>query len=410
MSNLPQDFYKSVRSSISNSLPDGAVLILAGNSQIERTNDVPYPFRQRNNFLYLTGISQPDAYLVLTSTSEQLYIKQLHPFMEVWEGRSNQIDKLKKISGVEKIVEYKKTEDFISDVLPKGRTLIYLDTPDSIEAQPATWYLWRLIQDEHPHLEIASINDQINQLRLIKSEDEVALIKEAISHTESALNHIRPLLKQGVTELEIASEFIRFASIKGFEQAFPPIVSFGKNSCVIHHTPDDTKLKNGDLVLFDVGLEVGGYASDISRTIHVGSTSDRQKQIYQAVLDVQTQAIKLMRPGIKFDDFEKQAAEIMQDKLVQIGLFESIKQSARLEGDLQWPAYRRYFNHYISHYLGLDAHDVGPRDAALKPGMVLTCEPGIYIADEGIGVRIEDDILITADGNINLSAGVFLDN
>lgn len=404
MKTLPMDSYTNARKALAKTLPKGSILILAGNIELERTKDVPYPFRQSNNFLYLTGINIPDAYLVLAHESEELYIKQLHPFMEAWEGRSNKIAELEKMSGINQISEYKKLDELIENVLEKAKGVVYLDMPDTHEAQPAAWQLWRMIQDNYPEIELAAINDQIDALRVVKSPEEIDLIQTAIDETYLALNHVIPLLKPGVTELEIAAEFVRFASAKGLEQAWPPIVSFGKNSCVIHHTPDQTALKAGDLVLFDVGLEVGGYASDISRTLQIGEGSERQDKVRQAVADVQAESIKLMKPGIKFDEFERQSAQITIHKLVELGLFKSAEEANQPEGDLQWPAYRRYFNHYTSHFLGLDAHDVGDREAEFVPDMVLTCEPGIYIAEEGIGVRIEDDILITMQGNEILSA------
>lgn len=411
MKTLPKSFYKEKRKQLAKSLSPDSTLILAGNSELERTKDVSYPFRQSNNFLYLTGIGQPDAFLVITkaqdeSVTEQLYIRQLHPFMAVWEGRSNQIDELKKQSGIEDIQEYKKIDELLAD-LPQ---IVYLDMPDDKSAQIAAWQLWQQIKESHPDVELTAINPTIETMRMIKSDEEIARIQEAVSQTDTLLQHIRPLLKPGVTERVIAAEFVRAGSEAGLEQAWPPIVSFGKNGCVIHHTPDDTKLAEGDLVLFDVGVEIGGYASDISRMVQVGQMSDRQKEVLEAVQSVQSDAIKLMKPGIRFNEFERQAAEIMVHKLIELGLFTSVEEGMRLEGDLEWPAYRRYFNHYTSHYLGLDAHDVGSREAVFEPGMVLTCEPGIYIAEEGIGVRIEDDILITEDGNENLSAGVVLDN
>jgi len=404
MKSLSASLYIQARKKLMESLAQDSILILSGNSEVERTKDVPYPFRQSNNFLYTTGISQPDAYLVIAANSEQLFIKELHPFMAAWEGRSNQVDDLKRKSGIEQISEYAKFEDLLDVLLGEHSGVVYLDMPDSHAAQPAAWQMWRMIQDSYPDRELAAVNEQIDSLRVIKATEEIALIQESIDETHKAIDHVIPLLQPSVTELEIAAEFVRFASAQGIEQAWPPIVSFGKNSCIIHHTPDQTKLQDGDLVLFDVGLEVGGYASDISRTLQIGTATDRQKQVYQAVADVQQEALKLMRPGVKFDEFERQAAEIMQHKLVEIGLFTSLEEARRPEGDLQWPAYRRYFNHMTSHFLGLDAHDVGPRDAEFAPGMVLTCEPGIYIAEEGIGVRIEDDILITEQGNEILSA------
>lgn len=387
--------------------PD-SMLILAGNSEIERTADATYPFRQSNNFLYLTGISQPDAILVLKKTQderiiEELYITQLHPFMAVWEGRSNQIADLASKSGISVIREYQERNDLISQLLADAPQIVYIDMPDTTASQIAAWQLWNLIKESHPDIELAAINPEIEHLRVIKSDEEVDAISRAISETHQAIAYAKSLLQTGITEREIAAEFIKFCSARGYEQAFPPIISFGKNTCIIHHQPDETKLSKGDLVLFDVGVEVDGYAADISRTFSIGELGERQQQVVDAIQFVQQEALALMKPGVKFNEFERQAAQIMANTLVKIGLFETLEKANELEGELQWPAYRRYFNHMTSHFLGLDAHDVGSREAVFEAGMVLTCEPGIYIAEEGIGVRIEDDVLITAEGNRLLS-------
>lgn len=407
--------YKQRRNRLAETMNSSSILILAGNTGLERTNDVAYPFRQSSNFLYLTGVNQPDAVLVLHKgqsnvITEELYITQLHPFMAAWEGRSNKIDELQQISGIKDIKEYKKSPGVLSELLTNDIQIVYLDTPDTSAAQIAAWWLWDQIKEMKPDLEITSINPALNDLRVTKDDEEVKLIQEAIHQTDLALQHVQPLLVPGVTEREIAAEFIKFATVKGYDQSWPPVISFGKNSVVIHHTPDDTRLQEGDFVLFDVGIEVEGYSSDISRMVVPKHSTDRQEEVLEAVKSVQADAIALMKPGIKFNEFEEQAAQIMAQKLVDLGLFMSLEEANSIEGELQWPAYRRYFNHYTSHYLGLDAHDVGDRDIELAPGMVLTCEPGIYIAEEGIGVRIEDDILITEDGNRNLSEDVQLNS
>lgn len=408
MKELTAPIYTKRRQELAENMDSGSILILAGNGNLERTRDVDYHFKQSNNFLYLTGISQPDALLVVYkdnhgSVTESLYVVELHPIMAVWEGRSNHGDELSQKSGITDVLEYKKTEELIQTLLKGKDQIVYLDMPDTKTAQIAAWELWRLIKETYPDQELAAINPAIEALRVIKTPEEIELIESAIAETRAAIEHVKPLLLPGVTERAIAVEFVRFCSERGFEQAWPPVISFGKSACVIHHTPDDTKLSDGDLVLFDVGVEVEGYAADISRMITIGDVSDRQKEVLQAVKDVQADALKLMKPGIKFDEFERQAAEIMCNKLIDLGLFTNKEEAIKPEGELQWPAYRRYFNHMTSHFLGLDAHDVGPRDAEFAPGMVLTCEPGIYIAEEGIGVRIEDDVLITAEGNRLLS-------
>lgn len=408
---MKAQMYRQRRKQVVTTMASGSILILAGNRELERTKDISYPFRQSNNFLYLTGINQPDAFLVIRKDRDQqvretLYIAELHPFMAVWEGRTNHIQDITQICGIDQVMEYKEVEEFLSD-LPQ---VIYVDMPDDTSAQIAAWQLWDKIKSDNPDAELTAINSVITELRTIKGPEEIDLIRSAVHETGKLLSHIRPLLVPGVTERAIAAEFVRAASEQGYEQSWPPIVSFGNNSCIIHHTPDDTKLQDGDLVLFDVGIEIEGYSSDISRMVQIGKSSDRQAEVLKAVQSVQADAIGLMKPGIKFDEFERQAAQIMCNKLVELGLFTTIEEANEPEGELQWPAYRRYFSHMTSHFLGLDAHDVGARDAEFAPGMVLTCEPGIYIAEEGIGVRVEDDILITQDGNQNLSAGVELDS
>lgn len=403
------NIYQQRRNQLAKNMAPNSLLILAGNGELERTADTTYPFRQSNNFLYLTGISQPDAILVIQKSqdeiiSHQLYIPQLHPFMAIWEGRTNQLQELSDRSGIDTVEEYTQREELLSTLLTYEPRVIYLDMPDNTNAQIAAWQLWSIVKDLAPDLDLAAINVEISSMRVIKSDEEIMHTRKAIHITHQAIAHTRQMLHPGITERAVAAEFIRFCSEKGYEQAFPPIISFSRNTCIIHHQPDDTKLHEGDLVLFDVGVEVAGYAADISRTFSTGVLSERQQQVLDAVTSVQEDAIKLMKPGIAFDEFERQAAQIMAKKLVEIGLFDSLEQANELEGDMQWPAYRRYFNHMTSHFLGLDAHDVGSREAVFEPGMVLTCEPGIYIAEEGIGVRIEDDVLITAQGNRVLSA------
>ncbi len=342
--------YLHRRQQIAATMAPDSMLILAGNSEIERTADATYPFRQSNNFLYLTGISQPDAILVLKKTQderiiEELYITQLHPFMAVWEGRSNQIAELRTQSGIDSIQEYKERDELIAKLLKDSPQIVYIDMPDTAVSQIAAWQLWNLIKESHPDVELAAINPEIENLRVIKSDEEVDVISQAISETHLAIAHAKSLLKVGVTEREIAAEFIKFCSARGYEQAFPPIISFGKNTCIIHHQPDATKMNKGDLVLFDVGVEVEGYAADISRTFSIDELSERQQQIIDTVRLVQQEALALMKPGVKFNEFERQAAQIMANTLVEIGLFETLEKADELEGELGWPAYRRYFKH-----------------------------------------------------------------
>lgn len=391
------------------------MLILAANIELERTQDVPYPFRQSNNYLYLTGDTQPDGVLVIScnengSMTQTLHVKKQHPFMAIWEGRSNKLVELAQVSGISDVKEYAGRQELLEELIATKPAIAYIDMPRGRDAQPAAWQVWDELKVIDADLELAAINPELEALRVIKSPAEVELIKAAIAETQQALAAIKPMLQPGVTELEVAAELTRYSATRGIPQAWPPIVSFGKNACVVHHTPDATPLAENDLVLFDLGVEIDGYTSDVSRMLKIGQLTPRQQQVIDAVKEVQAKAIQLIKPGTKFNDYEDQVLEIMQKTLVDLGLFKSVAEAVAPEGELGWPAYRRYYSHWTSHFLGLDGHDVGSRDLVFKPGMVLTCEPGIYIAEEGIGVRLEDDLLVTEDGNINLSAAIELDN
>lgn len=415
MKSITAKEYQERRQRLAKTMAPGGMLILAANIDLERTKDVPYPFRQSNNYLYLTGDNQPDGILVIScdedgSTTQTLYVKKLHPFMASWEGRSNKLAELAEASGISDVKEYTKRQELLVELLATKPNIVYIDMPGGQDAQPAAWQVWDELKTIDADVDLAAINPEIEALRVIKSPAEVDLIKAAIAETQQALRAIKPMLKPGVTELEVAAELTRYSAAKGIPQAWPPIVSFGKNACVVHHTPDATPLEENDLVLFDLGVEVEGYTSDVSRMLQIGQLTPRQQQVMDAVKDVQTKAMTLIKPGIKFNDYEDQVLELMQQALVDLGLFKTIDEAAKPEGEIGWPAYRRYYSHWTSHYLGLDGHDVGSRELVFKPGMVLTCEPGIYIAEEGIGVRIEDDLLVTEDGNINLSAAIELDN
>jgi len=245
----------------------------------------------------------------------------------------------------------------------------------------------------------------MHDLRALKSKQEVELIKKACSITAKAFRRLLAFIKPGVWEFEIEAEiYHQFIRNRSRGPAFQSIVASGADSCTLHYVKNNKQCHDGDLVLIDFGAEYANYAADLTRTVPVnGKFSKRQKDVYNAVLKVQKAAIKLLKPGKTIDDFSREVGKVMEAELIRLKLLKGTevkKQSA------DQPLYKKYFPHGTSHHLGLDVHDYGNRYRKFEAGMVFTCEPGIYINDEGIGIRIENDILITKDGPVDLTAGI----
>lgn len=257
----------------------------------------------------------------------------------------------------------------------------------------------------HSYKRLAPIMDY---LRSVKEEEEIAAMQQACDITAKAVDRILPFIRPGVMEYEIEAEimheFLRNRS-RGF--AYTPIIASGFNACVLHYIENNKECKEGDLILMDFGAEYANYASDLTRTLPVsGKFTDRQKQVYNAVLRVMKAATNLLRPGITLNDYHKQVGDLMTEELLQLGLIsaEEVKNQ-----NPDWPAYKKYFMHGTSHYIGLDVHDVGSWYAPIEAGMVFTVEPGIYIREENMGIRLENDILIGENANVDLMANIPLE-
>ena len=245
----------------------------------------------------------------------------------------------------------------------------------------------------------------MHKLRAIKNPLEIALIQTACNITKLGFDRLLKFVKPGVQEYEIEAEliheFIRNRS-RGF--AYNPIIASGANACVLHYIQNDRTCRDGDVLLLDVAAEYANYGSDLTRSIPVnGRFSKRQREVYDAVLRVFKGAKSMLVTGNIWDDYHKEVGKIMESELIGLGL---ISQEDINKQDPDWPAYKKYFPHGTSHFLGLDIHDVGNKYRRFEPGMVFTCEPGIYIREEGLGIRLENNILITADGNVDLMANI----
>ena len=245
----------------------------------------------------------------------------------------------------------------------------------------------------------------MQDLRIVKSSTEVELIKRAGNITDKAFRRLLGFIEPGVWEFEIEAEiYHEFLRNRSRGPAFETIVASGVDSCTLHYVKNDKQCRKGDLVLIDFGAEYANYAADVTRTVPVnGRFSKRQKQVYNAVLKVHKAAIRMLKPGNTLDEYSRRVGSIMETELIDLGLLDAGKVKKQSEAQ---PLYKQYFPHGTSHYLGLDVHDYGDRYRKFEPGMVLTCEPGIYIRDEGIGIRIENNILITEDEPVDLTADI----
>ncbi len=376
--------------------------------------DGAHGFIQQTDLFYLSGIDQEESTLVICPEAKEekyreiLFVKETNEKIALWEGHKYSKDEATAVSGIESVFWNHEFENIFKPLIFESDT-IYLNTNEhlradsSVETRDARFLKWcRKLFALHQYRRLAPI---MSDLRAVKSKIEVDLIKKACSITDKTFRRLLGFIQPGVWEFEIEAEiYHEFIRNRSRGPAFQTIVASGADSCTLHYVKNNKQCRAGDLVLIDFGAEYANYAADVTRTVPVnGKFSKRQMQVYKAVLKVQKAAIKLLKPGKTIDDFSREVGKVMEAELIRLKLLTAAdvkKQST------DQPLYKRYFPHGTSHYLGLDVHDYGNRYRKFEPGMVFTCEPGIYINDEGIGIRIENDILITKDGPVDLTAGV----
>lgn len=397
------EFFAGNRSRLRELCQDSALIVAAANGQLQRNGDTTFPFRQDSSFWYLTGIDEPDITLVMDRDKEYLLVPGREAIREFFDGKLNpQI--FTQISGIPEVLVGDDATKWFKNKLQQTKSVATLMPPDSymekwgMYTNPARSRLMQLIKDTHPDIDIRDIRMHLATLRIVKQAPELKALQKAIDITNDTLTDItRNGLRGYGHEYEIEADITAGFRKRGASgHAFTPIIAAGKNACSIHYLDNNAPLDKDGLVVIDVGAEVSNYAADITRTYSLKKPSSRQQAIYQAVLDVQKFALNQLKPGVLVKEYEKSIEHYMGEKLLELKLI-SVNESKEV---------RRYYPHATSHFLGLDAHDVGDYQKPLEPGMVLTVEPGIYIPEEGIGVRIEDDVLITKDGNKVLSSSL----
>lgn len=402
---MNKEFYKNNRSKVLESIDDNSLLILFAGKAPKKTADEKYPFTPNRNFYYLTGVKEEEHILVMSKIngvkSSKLYIKDIDLELEKWVGKSIRKDEAEELTAVDEVKFKSQFDGDIHGVITmKEEINLYLDL-ERMSANREGTISHRFANEmtiKYPQIRINNVYSKIGELRLKKSQEEVDKIKRAIEITKSGIEKLMSEARVGMKEYELEAYFDFNCKIKGAtDLAFTTIAAAGKNATILHYVDNNSELKENDLILFDLGAEYNCYNADISRTFPVnGKFTERQKEVYNAVLRVNEEVINLIKPGMKYKDVNEKATDLIAEECIKLGL---IKDKSEV---------RKYYYHSIGHSLGMDTHDIETphRDITFEPGVVFTVEPGIYIAEEGIGIRIEDDILVTEDGVINLSSDI----
>ena len=389
-------FFMSNRQRLQQSLVPG-VVVIAGHTAMQRSNDTS-TFEQEANFWYLTGIEAADWRLIIEGKKSWLVAPDIDEIHRVFEGGLSP-DEAKKISGVNGVFTHNEAKNLL-DTLAKKHQVVATIGKDlrakhyNFALNPAPVLLLRELKKRFD--EVYDCRLELTKLRAIKQPEEIKAIKHAIQLTVGAFELVKANTSRYQYEYQVEADFtniFRGSGAKG--HAYDPIVASGKNACTLHYIQNQDFVKPEELLLIDIGARVQGYAADITRTYAIATTpTDRQKAVHGAVESAHKEIIGLLKPGLSVVEYQKKVDKIMKSKLEQLGLLKKPED------------YRKYFPHAISHGLGIDVHDALGRPDTFQEGMVLTVEPGIYIPEEGIGVRIEDDILITKTGHENLSAAL----
>jgi Xaa-Pro aminopeptidase len=391
-----------------------SIAFFVSNDQFPRNADANFYFRQNSELFWLTGIDQEDTFLMLYPDCpnprfrEVLFILETNDHIAVWEGHKYSQAEAAAMSGITTVLWNKEFRSTLN-IYMKYADACYLNTNENDRASnplaTAELRFARELQQQFPLHTYKRAAKIMEHHRSRKHAIEIELLKRAINITAGGFHEVLKMIKPGTWEFEIEGTILKhFLSNRANGFSFEPIIASGASACVLHYVKNDKQCKDGDLMLLDFGADYANYAGDMTRCFPVnGRFSKRQKEVYDAVLRVNYAATKLLVPGRTLDEYNREAALIMQDELLSLGL---ITRDDIAKENPNWPAYKKYFPHGTGHFLGIDVHDIGARYGKLDEGMVITCEPGIYIAEEGLGIRIENDILITKNGPVNLMAGI----
>ena len=394
-----------------------SIAIFNSNDIMPTNADGTMDFRQNNDIFHLSGVDQEESILIVFPDSfhakhkEILFLKETNEHIAVWEGAKLNKKQAFETSGIKTVYWLDQFESVLKTLMSECEC-VYLNSNEhlraniEVETRDARFGKW--IRETYPIHEYERAAPIMHKIRAIKDAVEIELIQKACNLTEAAFRRILKTIKPGVMEYEIEAdvihEFIRNRS-RGF--AYTPIIASGESACILHYIDNNQPCKDGDVILMDFGAEYANYASDMTRCVPVnGKFTPRQKEVYNAVLRVMKAATKMLIPGNYLHEYHVEVGNLMEKELLGLGL---ISQEDISNQKPEWPAYKKYFMHGTSHYLGLDVHDVGSWTTPIEAGMVFTCEPGIYIPEENLGIRLENDVLVTENGPNDLMKNIPLE-
>ena len=411
---IDSTFFVGNRARLAAKLRRNSLVILHSNDIIPVNGDDHMPFKQNSNLFYLSGIDQEETVLVMYHDAEQqkhcaiLFVKETSREIAIWEGAKYTYDEVRERSGVAEVRSLQQFYPTLQELMG-AFDHVYLDANEGkdpfVQVETRNMRFARWCKKKYPAHHYEPLSPLMTQLRMIKSEKEIDLIRQAGQITETAFKEVFPKISPGMYEYEIEALFIEsFTRQRSDGFAYSPIIASGKNTCVLHYTANNGRSEAGDLLLLDIGASYAHYKADITRVVPVsGRFTKRQKSVYRAVMTLMEEAKKILIPSHNLSTYHQQLRPIIEETLLSLGL---ITQADIKAETAQAPAYRKYCMHGISHHLGLQTHDLTDKHVSFAPGMVLTIEPCIYIPEERIGIRLENNVVIRANGIADLTASL----
>ncbi len=413
---IPNRLFVRNRANLAAQLPPKSIAVFTANEAMPRNGDDFFPFRQQSDFYWLTGINEENAFLVIApdypdeTMREVLFIEPYDEVKATWQGEMLDAKQATELSGIKTV---KGSDAFwmtLNDFAYSGYgDTIFLNSYEYPKYECAVRTIQqrfvKQVKERYPMHQFGRTAPILNALRMVKSKEEIEVMQQACDITAKAFRRCLATVKPGMYEYQVQAEIdYVFKQNNATGHAYAPIIAGGKNGCCLHYSKNQSLLNDGDLLLFDIGCELNNYASDLSRTIPVnGKFTERQKECYNAVLRVMKEITKLYKVGGTIDQINKTTGQLMEQEMVALGLFTADELKRQ---DPDKPLYKKYLMHGMAHHIGLDVHDSIDKFKPFAPGMILSCEPGIYIREEGIGIRIENDLLVTDGEPINLFEGL----
>ena len=411
---IDQKLYVENRKRFVASLLPNAIAFFNSNDEMPRNGDQNFPFRQNSDFLWLTGIDQEQCILVicpnhpLAEYREALFLRKTNDHIAVWEGHKYTKEEARAASGIQHVYW---TDEFTTmlPVMMHHTQAVYVNLNENdrfvTEVPYREMRFAEMLKNKYPHHHYERSGPVMANMRSVKHALEIEALQTACNITESAFRRVLGFVKPGVTEYEVEAEITHeFIRNRANGHAYTPIIASGASACVLHYVDNNKAMNDGEVALLDFGADYANYAADLTRSIPVnGKFTRRQRDVYNAVLRVMRAATKMLVVGNVIPKYHEEVGKIMEAELIGLGL---LKEAEVRKQDPRQPLYKKYFMHGTSHFLGLDVHDIGNRYEPMKAGNVFTCEPGIYIPEEALGIRIENDILITENGPVDLMAKI----